>query len=349
MKFIGIATQYNLTKDKITTALSVTAVILLCVISACGAVVLLNYTTEADRLEQDESVASILAETTVTEETEATEEGETTPLAAVLAETEETGDSTTAATTASETSDTTDTSETEADQSSVTTTATTDTTTTTTTEKTTTTTTTEATTTTTTGITVSDYSATVYATGSLNVRSGPGKEYDTVKVLSAGDQIDVIGKTSNGWYKTVKGNYVKASLTTTEAPATTTTTTTAAATKSTTAATTAATTTAAASSDGMTYMGSFRCTFYGPVLKSDGTYSVTTATGTTCKQGRTVAADWSVLPAGTTIYVKNDPLGGDGYYTVEDKGSAVKGNTIDIFVDDLSGLGTTTVEVYIVN
>ena len=67
---------------------------------------------------------------------------------------------------------------------------------------------------------------------------------------------------------------------------------------------------------------------------SDGTYSKTTATGTTCTQGRTCGADWSVFPAGTVLYIENDPLGGDGYYTVEDTGLGAKGYSIDIYADD---------------
>ena len=104
-----------------------------------------------------------------------------------------------------------------------------------------------------------------------------------------------------------------------------------------------------ADTSGMTYIGSCTVTFFSPYHMGDGSYNVTTATGTTCCQGRTVAADWSILPAGTTIYVANDPLGGDGYYVVEDRGSAVIGNHIDIFADDISGLSTTTRDVYIVN
>ena len=96
----------------------------------------------------------------------------------------------------------------------------------------------------------------------------------------------------------------------------------------------------------MTYYGTCHITYYGPQLRSDGTYSTTTATGTTCSEGRTVAADWSIFPSGTTIYIANDPLGGDGYYTVEDMGPGVNGAHIDIFAE---GSHTPTdCEVYIV-
>ena len=61
----------------------------------------------------------------------------------------------------------------------------------------------------------------VYATTTINVRSGPGTDYDVVKTVYAGDQIDVIAVTSNGWYKTYNGNYVKKDLTTETKPTST--------------------------------------------------------------------------------------------------------------------------------
>lgn len=60
---------------------------------------------------------------------------------------------------------------------------------------------------------------TVYAKNKMNVRSGPGTNYKIVKTLEKGDGIDVRGKTNNGWYKTINGNYVLASLTTKTKPA----------------------------------------------------------------------------------------------------------------------------------
>jgi len=52
-----------------------------------------------------------------------------------------------------------------------------------------------------------------------------------------------------------------------------------------------------------------------------------TATGTTCSEGRTVAADFGVLPAGTRIYIEDV-----GERTVEDCG--VSGQTLDLFMAD---------------
>ncbi len=196
----------------------------------------------------------------------------------------------------------------------------------------------------------SEFYLAVYATSTLNVRSGPGTEYDVVKQLNPGDQIDVIAITTNGWYKTYNGNYVSIQHTTDVAPTNTPTPTprptSASTTRSTTRATTRATTTTATAVAPTGEAISCRITFYGPQPNGDGTYSTSTATGTTCVQGRTCAADWSVFPAGSTIYIENDPLGGDGYYIVEDRGSAVKGHIIDIYVDDESGWNTTRRNVY---
>lgn len=51
-------------------------------------------------------------------------------------------------------------------------------------------------------------SATYYATGDINVRSGPGTDYDIVDSLSKGDKIQVVAFTENGWKKISEGHYV---------------------------------------------------------------------------------------------------------------------------------------------
>jgi 3D (Asp-Asp-Asp) domain-containing protein len=199
--------------------------------------------------------------------------------------------------------------------------------------------------------------ASVYASSDINLRSGPGTEYEIVRVIHVGEGIDVTGRTASGWYRTYSGNFVLISLTSEEPVATT-----ASPTSATTAATAAATTAGTvpttppmteansaggADTSGMTYYGVCHITFYGPQPRADGSYSVTTATGTTCSEGRTCAADWSVFPAGTTLYLPNDPLGGDGYYTVEDRGSGVRGSHLDLFANGSHVV--TDCEVYVVN
>lgn len=61
-------------------------------------------------------------------------------------------------------------------------------------------------------ITESSISGTFYASGSVNVRSGPGTEYSIVRSLSNGEGVDVVAITSNGWYRSAKNTYVLASL-----------------------------------------------------------------------------------------------------------------------------------------
>lgn len=101
----------------------------------------------------------------------------------------------------------------------------------------------------------------------------------------------------------------------------------------------------------MTLVGTdFRITFYGPDWAGPGTNNRTTCTGTSAQEGRTIAVDPSVIPLGSTVYIENDPLGGDGYYIAEDTGSGVDGHSIDIFAEDGESRSTLRgYTVYIVN
>ena len=70
-----------------------------------------------------------------------------------------------------------------------------------------------------------------------------------------------------------------------------------------------------------------------------------TASGVMPEEGRTVAADWDVLPAGTEIY-----LDGIGWRTVEDTGSGINGNKLDLYMDshqDALEWGVQEVEVFV--
>ncbi len=71
-------------------------------------------------------------------------------------------------------------------------------------------------------------------------------------------------------------------------------------------------------------IGTFTITAYCGCSKC-GTGSNRTAMGTTPTEGRTIAADTSILPFGTQVVI------GGVVYTVEDTGSGVRGNHIDIF------------------
>ena len=89
-------------------------------------------------------------------------------------------------------------------------------------------------------------------------------------------------------------------------------------------------------------IGTFTITAYCGCKKCSGGNSKT-ASGTTPTEGRTIAADTSVLPYGSQVVI-------DGVvYTVEDCGSGVKGNHIDIFFSTHAkalAYGTKTVKVY---
>ena len=89
-------------------------------------------------------------------------------------------------------------------------------------------------------------------------------------------------------------------------------------------------------------LGTFRITAYCGCSKCSGGHNKT-ASGTTPTQGRTIAADTSILPYGTQVVI-------DGIvYTVEDCGSGVNGNHIDIFFathEAALAYGSKTVTVY---
>ncbi len=82
-------------------------------------------------------------------------------------------------------------------------------------------------------------------------------------------------------------------------------------------------------------IGEFEITYYTAGFESAGknpgdeAYGIT-ASGTTVKEGQTIAADWNVLPAGSTVYIE-----GVGERVVEDTGGLIKGNTIDVYVEDV--------------
>ena len=56
-------------------------------------------------------------------------------------------------------------------------------------------------------------------------------------------------------------------------------------------------------------------------------YVQRTASGTIPEAGRTIAADWDVLPKGTEVIINGQT------YIVEDTGSGVNGKHIDVFFD----------------
>lgn len=352
MKILGITTAYRLTKQKIVNAVCVLVVSALCAASAIAVNTILNYSdVQALRVDSGDMVDVydvIPAELAPDRDTyniknpvassgdSAEKLGQTDPTISETEDPEETEEETTTTTETEETSseteeETTDTSETTTESAEPTTS------------------TTQATQASKKAVTQSAYKKTVYARTTVNIRTGPGTNYKAVRKVRVNQAITVVAKTSNGWYKTADGNYVKQSLTTLSLPRPT-----KAPTKKPTSkpkTTTKKPTPKIATKTTVKTVNGVKCkiTFYGPVLykRKDGStfYSTTTATGTKCKQGRTCAADWKVFPKNSWIYIENDPLGGDGLYKVEDTGRFT-GNWIDIYVDSAKGHNTCYRKVY---
>lgn len=69
-------------------------------------------------------------------------------------------------------------------------------------------------------------------------------------------------------------------------------------------------------------------TYYCPCTNCTPGYGIT-ASGVAPVAGRTLAADTSIFPIGTEVYIENV-----GWRVVEDTGSAIKGLRVDVYVDD---------------
>lgn len=92
-------------------------------------------------------------------------------------------------------------------------------------------------------------------------------------------------------------------------------------------------------------LGTFTVYSYCPCAYCCGQWSGgPTASGTMPEEGRTVAADWDVLPAGAEVYLE-----GIGWRTVEDTGSGITGDKLDLYMDSHEAaleFGVKEVEVY---
>ncbi len=84
------------------------------------------------------------------------------------------------------------------------------------------------------------------------------------------------------------------------------------------------------------YAGEFDVSYYTAGVESTGKtpadpfYGIT-ASGDFVLEGYTAAADWAVFEPGTRLFIE-----GVGFRVVRDSGSAIKGNKLDIFVDDVN-------------
>jgi 3D (Asp-Asp-Asp) domain-containing protein len=99
-------------------------------------------------------------------------------------------------------------------------------------------------------------------------------------------------------------------------------------------------------------LGEYEVTAYTAGFESTGKnigdkgYGIT-ASGTTVQPNHTIASDWDMLPVGTQVMFEGD----NNIYTVEDKGGAIKGKRIDIYMEgkaDAIQFGRQLLHVYLV-
>lgn len=139
----------------------------------------------------------------------------------------------------------------------------------------------------------------LYTTSPLNVRSGPGIEYDVIKVLNIGDSITVSAECDNGWYRinlddTTYG-YINQTYTSEEVP--------------------------------LIYLETAKITYYCPCALCCGWNTGITASGAKAVEGVTIATS-SKYPFGTKLMI-------DGHvYTVQDRGGAgIENGAIDVYIE----------------
>ena len=75
-------------------------------------------------------------------------------------------------------------------------------------------------------------------------------------------------------------------------------------------------------------LGTFRITYYCGCYSCSEGWGNMTATGKIAKEGRTIAVDPKVIPYGTKVSINGHT------YVAEDCGGAIKGNDIDIYLED---------------
>ena len=74
-------------------------------------------------------------------------------------------------------------------------------------------------------------------------------------------------------------------------------------------------------------LGRFTLSWYSPKeLGKSSPSQLRTSTGTTPKEGRTIAVDPKVIPYGSIVYIQDY-----GYFIAEDCGGDIKSNRIDVF------------------
>lgn len=83
-------------------------------------------------------------------------------------------------------------------------------------------------------------------------------------------------------------------------------------------------------SQSLKFIGNFKLTAYCPCSRCSSGTGIT-ASGAIATEGITIAADKRILPIGTKVYID-----GIGERIVQDTGSAIKSNKIDIYLDNHS-------------
>ena len=92
-------------------------------------------------------------------------------------------------------------------------------------------------------------------------------------------------------------------------------------------------------------LGNFKLTYYCSCEVCCDVETGITATGTPVVEGRTIAVDPKVIPYGTQVIINGH------VFTAEDCGGAIKGNRIDVYVNDhnrANALGVNYADVYLV-
>lgn len=166
----------------------------------------------------------------------------------------------------------------------------------------------------------------IYTTTGVNLRSGPSTEDEIIDTLIINTQLDKIGINGDWTEVRVDGQkyYIYSKYTSTEKTKIVTTS------RSSTQDRTQEIKSDPVEGQNGTFLGYYTLTYYCPCSKCCGSYANgITAWGTTAVAGQTVAVPTSIK-LGTKLNI-------DGHiYTAEDRGGAIKGNKIDVYVDSHS-------------
>lgn len=160
----------------------------------------------------------------------------------------------------------------------------------------------------------------LYVQEDVKLRKKPSTSADVIKIVKQGEKVNVTGKEKNGFYPVKIGDesgYIMSSYLDSKPYKVTTT----------------------EKSVSKEYIGTFKITAY------SASSSAKTASGTSCKAGRTIAAP-SRFDFGTKLMFNGN------VYTVEDRGSAIVNNVLDLYVDSNSEAvqwGVRYLKVYKVN